>query len=126
MRSKASVLEIFCDKYYQQYFPSRNSSRVGDEWAIAGIGFLSDDELAGMILVAKPPLRAPYKPNWWQRLIGMSIPDDELEVLARYHVWTIKRQCDWLEENRQALQQSRFKSSAVLEKMLKESRAGTA
>lgn len=126
MLSKSKVLEIFRDKYYQQYFPSRNGLRKNDEWTIANLGFLSDDEVAAMVVVARPPVRLAYNPTWWQRLTRAPFPEDELEVLARLHIWTIRRQCEWIEENRQALQQVRFKSADVLGKMLKESRADAA
>lgn len=123
MLNRKLILEIFRDRYFQPYFPSRIEYRDGPEWAIAGVGYLTDEEIADLVLVAHPPSRALAAPNWWQRIFNtFVVPADEQEMQARHHIWLIRQQCLSVVAMRHEIMKRRFTGVGLLEKLLKETR----
>lgn len=120
MLDRRTVLELFLDRYYAPYFPSRAQHDGVWEWNIAGIGLVIDEEMADLVVAAQPPIRGLYNHGWWQRLTGQSVPEDESEIRARHHIWVIRQQCLGLLANRHQLLQGRFRGLSLLSRLLKE------
>jgi len=122
MFDKKTVLDLFQDRYFNPYFGSRVYHENEAEWNISGLGFLSDNEMADLVITARQPERNLYVQGWWQRWINQSAPEDELENRARHHIWLIRQQCLSILSNRHDFMKQRFKAVGLLEKFLKEAR----
>lgn len=91
-------------------------------WNISGIGKVSTANLVILLAGCQAPSRKPWIPNWWDKLNNKTIPDDEREIQARWHLALIRQGLNEIESKRHKILQEKFKSVELHDKLLNEAR----
>jgi len=117
---RKTLSEVLADPYNAPVFPNRTVSGESVTWRMGGLGFIDEAQLIELVLAAVQPAE---KPSWWE-FWKQSPVIDEIEEIARRHIWQVRLQATVMAVNRHAIMQYRFKSLALLDKLLKEANRG--
>lgn len=110
------LIDVFVDPYNVPIFSNRFESNGTVTWRIGGLGFVDESQLIELVLAAVEPKPIPLWWEFWKTTSTMN----EIEDIARRHIWLVRQQVMAMTVNRHAIMQYRFKSLALLDKLLKE------